>query len=55
MRSSRLRGPPHPGDLCDVFVGFEGRACGQSFFTKRKIYNEGSAQWQYKGTANPAR
>jgi hypothetical protein len=27
---------------------------GQWFFTKRKIYNEGSAQWQYKGTGNPA-
>ena len=27
---------------------------GQWFFTKRKIYNEGSAKWQYKGTGNPA-
>jgi len=22
---------------------------GQWFFTKRKIYNDGSAKWQYKG------
>ena len=27
---------------------------GQWLFTKRKIYNEGSAEWQYKGTVNPA-
>jgi len=27
---------------------------GKWFFTKRKIYNEGNAQWQYKGTGNPA-
>jgi hypothetical protein len=27
---------------------------GQWFFSKRKIYNEGSARWQYKGTGNPA-
>ena len=27
---------------------------GQWFFTKRKIYNEGSAKWQYKGAGNPA-
>jgi hypothetical protein len=27
---------------------------GQWFFTKRKIYNEGSARWQYKGGVNPA-
>jgi len=27
---------------------------GQWFFTKRKIYNEGSAKWQYKGGVNPA-
>jgi len=27
---------------------------GQWFFTKRKIYNEGSARWQYKGSVNPA-
>ena len=27
---------------------------GQWFFSKRKIYNEGSAKWQYKGGANPA-
>ncbi len=27
---------------------------GQWFFTKRKIYNEGSARWQYKGVVNPA-
>ena len=27
---------------------------GQWFFSKRKIYNEGSAKWQYKGTGNPA-
>jgi hypothetical protein len=27
---------------------------GQWFFTKRKIYNEGSARWQYKGGINPA-
>ena len=27
---------------------------GQWFFTKRKIYNEGSARWQYKGDRNPA-
>jgi hypothetical protein len=27
---------------------------GKWFFTKRKIYNEGSARWQYKGTGNPA-
>jgi hypothetical protein len=27
---------------------------GQWLFTKRKIYNEGNAEWQYKGTGNPA-
>jgi hypothetical protein len=27
---------------------------GQWFFTKRKIYNEGSARWRYKGGVNPA-
>jgi hypothetical protein len=27
---------------------------GQWLFTKRKIYNEGSPEWQYKGTGNPA-
>ena len=27
---------------------------GQWFFSKRKIYNEGNARWQYKGTGNPA-
>ena len=27
---------------------------GKWFFTKRKIYNEGNAQWQYKGGVNPA-
>jgi len=27
---------------------------GQWFFKKRKIYNEGSARWQYKGGKNPA-
>jgi len=27
---------------------------GQWLFTKRKIYNEGSARWQYKGGVNPA-
>jgi SnoaL-like domain len=27
---------------------------GQWFFSKRKIYNEGSAKWQYKGSGNPA-
>ena len=27
---------------------------GQWFFTKRKIFNEGSARWQYKGNRNPA-
>ena len=27
---------------------------GQWFFSKRKIYNEGSARWQYKGGVNPA-
>jgi hypothetical protein len=27
---------------------------GQWFFSKRKIYNEGSARWQYKGAGNPA-
>jgi hypothetical protein len=27
---------------------------GKWFFSKRKIYNEGSARWQYKGTGNPA-
>jgi SnoaL-like domain len=27
---------------------------GQWFFTKRKIYNEGSARWQYKDVKNPA-
>jgi hypothetical protein len=27
---------------------------GQWFFTKRKIFNEGSARWQYKGGVNPA-
>jgi hypothetical protein len=27
---------------------------GQWFFTKRKIYNEGGASWQYKGGKNPA-
>ena len=27
---------------------------GQWFFSKRKIYNEGSAKWQYKGGVNPA-
>jgi len=27
---------------------------GQWFFTKRKIFNEGSAKWQYKGAGNPA-
>ena len=26
---------------------------GQWFFTKRKIYNEGSARWQYKGGRQP--
>ena len=24
------------------------------FFTKRTIFNEGSARWQYKGDRNPA-
>jgi hypothetical protein len=27
---------------------------GQWFFTKRTIFNEGSAHWQYKGDRNPA-
>jgi hypothetical protein len=27
---------------------------GQWFFTKRTIFNEGSARWQYKGDKNPA-
>ena len=27
---------------------------GQWFFSKRKIYNEGSARWQYTGGVNPA-
>ena len=27
---------------------------GQWFFTKRTIFNEGSARWQYKGDRNPA-
>ena len=27
---------------------------GQWFFTKRKIFNEGSARWQYNGAGNPA-
>jgi len=27
---------------------------GQWFFSKRKIFNEGSAKWQYKGAGNPA-
>jgi len=27
---------------------------GQWFFSKRKIYNEGSARWQYKAGVNPA-
>ena len=27
---------------------------GQWFFSKRKIYNEGSARWQYKAGINPA-
>jgi hypothetical protein len=27
---------------------------GQWFFSKRKIYNEASARWQYKGGVNPA-
>jgi hypothetical protein len=27
---------------------------GEWFFTKRKIFNEGSARWQYKGDRNPA-
>jgi hypothetical protein len=27
---------------------------GQWFFSKRKIYNEGSAKWQYKAGVNPA-
>ena len=27
---------------------------GPWFFTKRKIYDEGSARWQYKGDKNPA-
>ena len=27
---------------------------GQWFFTKRRIYNEGRAEWAYKGTGNPA-
>ena len=27
---------------------------GQWFFTRLKIYNEGSARWQYKGDRNPA-
>lgn len=30
------------------------KATGQWLFTKRKIYNEGSARWQYKGGVNPA-
>src|SRR4029078_12133115 len=30
------------------------RVNGQWFFSKRKIYNEGSARWQYKGAGNPA-
>jgi SnoaL-like protein len=30
------------------------RIKGQWFFSKRKIYNEGSARWQYKGSGNPA-
>jgi hypothetical protein len=30
------------------------KVSGKWFFAKRKIYNEGSAQWQYKGTGNPA-
>ena len=31
-----------------------GEGDGQWFFTKRKIYNEGSARWQYEGHRNPA-
>jgi len=27
---------------------------GEWFFTKRKIFNEGSARWQYTGDRNPA-
>ena len=27
---------------------------GQWVFSTRKIYNEGSAKWQYKGGVNPA-
>ena len=27
---------------------------GQWFFTKRRIYNEGRAEWAYKGTKSPA-
>ena len=27
---------------------------GQWFFTKRKIFNEGSERWHYKGKGNPA-
>jgi hypothetical protein len=27
---------------------------GQWLFTKRRIYNEGRAEWAYKGTGNPA-
>lgn len=27
---------------------------GQWFFSRRKIYNEGNAQWQYQGAGNPA-
>jgi len=27
---------------------------GQWFFTKRRIYNEGRAEWAYEGSGNPA-
>jgi hypothetical protein len=27
---------------------------GQWLFTKRKIYNEGRAEWAYNGKGNPA-
>jgi hypothetical protein len=30
------------------------RVNGQWFVSKRKIYNEGSGKWQYKGGVNPA-
>jgi len=44
-----------PDGILDYGEGdVKGRDAIVKVITKRKIYNEGSARWQYKGTDNPA-